>query len=152
MTDEAPVEPQGDPEAEQVQDKTDWKAEARKWEARAKQNSDAAARLAQIEEANKTDLEKAVSRAEAAEKALAEAQAESLRLNVAARHGISGENLEFLVGSTEEELEAKALKLKSLITDSKPDPFPKADPSQGPRGGGGGTTADQFAAFMSSKL
>lgn len=61
MTDEAPVEPQGDPEAEQVQDKTDWKAEARKWEARAKQNSDAAARLAQIEEANKTDLEKAVS-------------------------------------------------------------------------------------------
>src|SRR5690606_17969818 len=40
----------------------DWKAEARKWEDRAKKNSDAAQRLAEIEEASKTAEQKAAER------------------------------------------------------------------------------------------
>lgn len=154
MTDPAPVEPQGDPVANQpIEDKTDWKAEARKWEARAKENSGAAQKLADLENASKSELQKALDRAEAAEKALASTQAESLRLTVAARHGITGDALDLLNGSTEDELEAKAVKLSALLTDStKPDPFPKADPSQGVRGAGNATTADQFAAFVGDKL
>lgn len=154
MTENAPEAPQGDPEATEPQeDKTDWKAEARKWESRAKENSSAKARLDELEQASKTELQKAQERAEAAEKDRDSLRAEALRMTVAARHGISGDNLEFLVGSTEEELEAKATKLASLITDSKPDPFPKADPSQGAGSGKSkSTTADLFADFASKKF
>lgn len=53
----------------------DWKAEARKWETRsktnaekAKANADAAARLSKLEDANKSETQKLLERAEAAEK------------------------------------------------------------------------------------
>lgn len=61
--------PHGEGQQQQVpeQDATDWKAEARKWEARAKANSTAAAKLAKLEEANKTELEKATEKASASE-------------------------------------------------------------------------------------
>lgn len=49
---------------------TDWKAEARKWEKRAKANSEAAEKLAAIEEAGKTELQRMTERAEKAESAL----------------------------------------------------------------------------------
>lgn len=46
---------------------TDWKAEARKWESRAKENSAAAAELQKLKESQMTELEKAQARAQAAE-------------------------------------------------------------------------------------
>ena len=46
---------------------TDWKAEARKWEARAKENNAAAAELQKLKESQMTELEKAQARAQAAE-------------------------------------------------------------------------------------
>ena len=94
---------------------TDWKAEARKWEARAKENSTAAKRLAEIEEASKTEAQKLADRAAAAEKALAEAQADALRSKVIAKHAIPEDYHEFVVGATEDELTAKAEKVKALI-------------------------------------
>lgn len=94
---------------------TDWKAEARKWEERAKANKSAAERLAEIEEASKSEAQKLAERAEAAEKALADAQAESLRLSVIAKHSIPEDYQEFVSGSTEEELVAKAEKVMKLI-------------------------------------
>lgn len=104
---------------------TDWKAkyeetvaESRKWESRAKDNKGAAEKLAEIEEASKSEAQKLAERAEAAEKALAGAQAESLRLSVIAKHSIPEEYHEFVVGSTAEELEAKAEKVKALIGSS----------------------------------
>lgn len=51
---------------------TDWKAEARKWEKRAKENSGAADELAKLKESQMTELEKANAEAE---KAKAEADA-----------------------------------------------------------------------------
>lgn len=154
MTDNAPAEPQGTPEVEMQEDKTDWKAEARKWEARAKENSGAAQKLTELENASKSELQRAIDRAAAAEAALATAQAESLRLSIAARHGISGDHLDLLTGSSEDELEAKAQKLSALIAVSaKPDPFPKPDPSQGAGGGTGkSSNADLFAQFAAKKL
>jgi len=55
-------EPQPEPEPE-----PDWKAQARKWEARAKENATAAKRLAEIEAANQTAQEKAEAAARQAE-------------------------------------------------------------------------------------
>lgn len=109
---------EGAPEVETPAKETDWQAEARKWEARAKANKSAAeklAELAEIEESSKSEAQKLAERAEAAEKALAEAKAESLRLSVIAKHGIPEEYQEFVSGSTEEELVAKAEKVKKLI-------------------------------------
>ena len=50
-------------------DETDWKAEARKWEQRAKENKTAAERLAELESANKSEIERATEKATAAEAA-----------------------------------------------------------------------------------
>lgn len=146
MTDEAPAEPQGTPAPEPQTDATDWKAEARKWEARSKENAGAAQKLAELEEASKSELQKAIDRAAAAESALSASQAESLRLSIAARHGISGDNLDLLSGADEAELEAKATKLSALIAEQKSDPFPKADPSQGPKDKAGPTSNAQTFA------
>ena len=58
MTDDpndAPPAGQQDPPAT---DGPDWKAEARKWEQRAKENSSAAARLQELEDAQKSELQK----------------------------------------------------------------------------------------------
>jgi hypothetical protein len=103
-----PVEPVNEPEPKEV----DWKAEARKHEARAKENAakakaneTAAQRLAEIEDANKSELEKAAARAEAAEKRAAELEAKALRSDVAAEKGVPAA---LLTGSTKEELEAAA--------------------------------------------
>lgn len=115
---EAPAEavtPDANADPEAPAKETDWKAEARKWEERAKANKGAAERLAEIEEASKTEAQKLAERAEAAERALAEAQAEATRLSVIAKYAISADYHEFVVGSTEEELSAKAEKVQKLI-------------------------------------
>lgn len=70
-------QPQPDPGAGPGGDSTDWKAAARKWEERAKANSAAAKRLADLEAANQTAQEKAEARAAAAE-ARAAAAAQSI--------------------------------------------------------------------------
>lgn len=92
-----------------------WKQKAREQEKRAKENADAAKRLTELEEQNKSDVQKAIDRAEAAEKALAAKEAETLRLTVASKHGITGDYLDLLSGADEAELEAKAQKVASLI-------------------------------------
>lgn len=82
---------------------TDWKAEARKWESRAKENSAAAKRLAEIEEANKTEAQKLAERVEAAEKAAAEAQAKAMRREIALEHRLSKEDAGLLDAVTDED-------------------------------------------------
>lgn len=114
----APAPPATDPAAPPApaQEPTDWKAEARKWEERAKTNKTAAEKLAEIEEASKTETQKAIERAEKAEKALAERDAKSAlaaaRDEVAAATGVPAAALR---GSTKEELEAHAAELAPLI-------------------------------------
>jgi hypothetical protein len=74
-----------------------------------------AKKLDEIEEANKTELDKANARADAAEKERDTIRADKLRLEIASKHGITGEYLDLLSGSTEEELEATAAKVAALI-------------------------------------
>lgn len=114
---EAPVE------GEQKQE-IDWKAEARKWESRAKENlsaakanEGAAKRLAEIEEAQKTEAQKAQERLEAAEKRAAELELKAIRAEVAASKGVP---VNLLSGSTQEELEASADALLAFRGEQEP--------------------------------
>ena len=79
-----------------------------------------AARLDEIEQANKSELEKATERISAAEQARDGAVAESLRLRVAAKHGIGSEDADlFLTGSDEETLKKQAERLIARDGDRK---------------------------------
>lgn len=108
----------------------DWKAEARKWESRAKENlaaarsnETAAQRLAEIEEASKSELEKALARAEQAESRIqafeSEKQIKQWKDEVAEATGVPAAALS---GSTREEIEAHASVLKPFIQDANRGP------------------------------
>jgi hypothetical protein len=89
-TDPAAREPHGTDPADQTVSRAEYDkllAESRKWESRAKENKDAAKRLAELEDASKTDAEKlddATKRMEAAEAKLAAYEAEAQRAKDAA--------------------------------------------------------------------
>jgi len=85
-----------------------WKALARKNEQRAKENADKAKRFDEFEESQKTEQQKLLERAEAAEKALAAAEVGRIRASIAAKHGVPEA---LLTGSTEEALEEAATAL-----------------------------------------
>lgn len=76
-----------------------------------------AAEFDKAEETTKSEIQKAIERAEAAEKRLQEQSAESERLRVIAKHGIPAEFHDLIVGSGEQ-LEQVAEKVAALI--SKP--------------------------------
>jgi uncharacterized protein (DUF3084 family) len=79
-----------------------------------------AAKLDEIEQANKTELEKAQEAANAATAERDQARAEALRLKVAVKHGIAAEDAElFLTGQDEQTLEAQAARLASRVADRK---------------------------------
>lgn len=96
----------------QQQPEVDWKAEARKWEQRAKENREAAKRLAELEEANKTDAEKladATKRAEEAEKQIEVLRhAEELRTWAAEVSSETHVPASVLRGETKEEMQEHA--------------------------------------------
>lgn len=117
-------EPAGD-------DPTDWKAEARKWETRAKENSDAAARLKELEDANKTELEKLNERAAAAETRAAQLELSNTRAEVAMAKGLTASQAKRLVGATREELEADADQLLVDLGQPQGQQPPAATPPAG---------------------
>lgn len=62
-----------------------------------------ASKLDEIEQASKSELEKAVARAEQAEKERSDALTQSLRWKVAAKHGIADEDAELFLTATDED-------------------------------------------------
>ena len=91
---------------------TDWRAMSRKWEQRAKDANaklkelePVAAKAVELEEASKSELQKAQERAEAAERALADATVAAARAEVAAAKGVP---VALLSGDTRDALEASA--------------------------------------------
>lgn len=93
-------------------DVTDWEKEAKKWkelsrknETAAKANSEKAKRLDEIEEASKSELQKAQ---EENERLQAEAR-EAIREAVAQKHGVPAN---FVNGATREDMEASAKELQ----------------------------------------
>jgi hypothetical protein len=125
----------------------DWKAEARKWESRAKENSTAAAKLAEIEEAKKTNEQKLEERATAAEKLAADRSLEADRALVALDKGLTASQAKRLVGTTREELEADADELLAdLGPTTKTSGQPRSDHSQGSKLGSGSQEPAQLFA------
>lgn len=126
-----PAKPEDAPEPEPKVDEIDWKAKAREWEKRAKENKSAADKLAEIEEASKTEAQKAADRLAAAEKSAADATVALARLEVALDKGLTPSQAKRLVGNTREELEADADELLKDIGDAARPRAPKPDPTQG---------------------
>jgi len=134
-----------------AQETTDWKAEARKWEDRAKTNSSAATKLAEIDAASLTEAQKLTARADAAEAKVAkfesDAQVAAWRAEVATSTGIPADALR---GSTKDELEAHAALLAPLIAPKGPSGAvgPYVPPEGGAPRGALGDPATQFAEFI----
>ena len=100
-------------------------AESRKWEARSKANAEAAKRLAELEDASKTDAEKmadAIKRAEEAEAKVADyerrAERAGIVAEVAAEKGVDAEWLGRMSGDTREDIEANASYIASKLNGS----------------------------------
>lgn len=123
--------------------------EAAKYRTEAKANADAAKRLAEIEESQKSEAQKAADKAAALEVERDKALVEGLRFRVAAKFGISDEDAElFLTGTDEETLRKQAERLSARDEDAgRPRP-PKPDQNQGRSSAGTSSTAEQFAATV----
>lgn len=98
---EAPT-PAPEAPAQETPKETDWKAEARKWEQRAKENTTAAQRLKEIEDRDKSELQKAAEAREAAEKAAAEAKSEALSLRISTEHKLGTEDAALIAAMPDE--------------------------------------------------
>jgi len=113
---EAPAEPTAPAEPAAPAQETDWKAEARKWESRAKENSTAAQKLAEIEESKKSETQKLQEQLAQYEQRATQAERDRERLAVIAKHGIPEDYHDLVQGGDADSLAASAAKVKALIT------------------------------------
>ncbi|MFI9237816.1 hypothetical protein [Streptomyces sp. NPDC053079] len=118
----------------------------------------AAAELHQLREAEKSEVQKLMERAETAERAAEQSRAELLRAPVAQAKGLSPQQAARLVGATREELEADADDLLATFTPAPEQaaaggPLMMPDPSQGTSGQlPAGDPAQMFAAIIRNTL
>lgn len=116
-TAEPTTEPQGEDWEAKYKDAI---AHSRTWEKRAKENQRKADELDKIEEANKTELEKARSRAEKAEEQLAvatkAAERQKMLMQVSEKTGVPASLLQ---GDTVEELEGSAKAITDFATKTR---------------------------------
>lgn len=90
---------------------TDWKAQAREWEKRAKANKQAADRLAELEDAKKSAEQKAAERLAATEAELAKIRRDALRERIARKHSLPDDLAEVLSGDDEDAMTEHATRL-----------------------------------------
>lgn len=124
---------------------TDYKAEAEKWkamsrkhEATAKSNAAAAKRVQEMEDASKSDIEKAQAAVVAAEKRAENAEAKAARFEVALEKKVPSNLMKFLTGSTPEEIAASADELLEAITPADTGGTPTGKPKEALRAGAAG--------------
>ena len=134
-------------ELQSTEETTDWKAESRKWEARAKKNSAAAEELEKLKLAQMSEQEQLKARAEKAEARIAELEAEALRKATAQR--LSAEKhipIDLLLFcSTEEDMERFA---ETYSAQPQTPSAPSAPASRIQRGEGKRSNADIFSEFF----
>lgn len=122
--------------------------EAAKYRTEAKAGADARARLAEIEEANKTAEQKAAEKLADIERRATELAAKEARADIAAETGIPANILAGPTDSTPEAIKAFADLLSDFTEKSGKPRSPKPDPNQGRSGSGSASTAEQFAAAI----
>lgn len=149
--------PQGDPEALGDAGKAALAAERKRANDAEKLAREAQARITELEEKDATELEKATRRIKELEEAnqtlttdVATREKTILRLNTGIDEGLPKNLIARLQGDDEDTIKADAASLRELIPDNTPNPFPKADPSQGPKGAGKTSNADLFAQQLDS--
>lgn len=159
--DDTKPKPEGETLEEQLAaalaDAEKWKGLSRQNEERAKSNAEKAKKFDEHEEANRTELEKAQARAEAAENVIAERDAKEaaskLREEIAnekkfADHKISASALR---GSTREELEAHADELLSMFPAPAAAPSAEGQGNTGTQIGEGEMSADDVVAAATAR-
>lgn len=133
INNEAPVEePVVEPQGEKTE--IDWKAEARKWENRAKSaktDTEDANKWREYEASLKPVQERLAEELELTKQEAVAAKAALLRYEIATQRGLSGDAIKLLKGTTAEELESEAEILLSLIADQSKPKTPKPDENQG---------------------
>lgn len=139
------VEPQGETGP-------DWKAEARKWEARAKADHDAANKWREFELSQKSDYEKMADELSKYKAEAAAAELKAVRYEVATANGIPAEAMELLTGDSRETIQASAEKLAALIAAQSKSNTPRPDVNQGQPANNGSSPKDQFAAALANLL
>ena len=148
---------QGDPAALGDAGKAALVAERKRADDAEKALKEANAKLKAAEDADKTDLEKANAEIERlkGENATLTADASTkdltiLKLNTGISEGLPANLIARLQGTDEASFKADAASLLELVPDTSQSLFPKADPSQGPKGETGKTTTgQQFADAVS---
>lgn len=86
-------------------------------------------RVQEVEDANKSELERAIARAEAAEQQLAAASRKSLILEAASKHSVPADFIELITGDDAEAIEAAAEKIGELArAATQPEPAASESP------------------------
>jgi hypothetical protein len=105
------------------------RAEAAKYRTEAKANAEAAARLREIEDAQKSEAQRAQEALAEAQREAETARLEALRLRVGVSAGLPPEAISRLQGSTEDEIAADAAKLAELLKPAAPPVAGKPSPT-----------------------
>lgn len=99
-----------------------WKSKAREQEKRAKDNAEAAKRLAEIEESQKSEAQRAADALAQAEARIKAAESKALSLSIATEHQLGSEDAALLaVLPDEDSMRQLAERLASKPTTPKPD-------------------------------
>lgn len=97
-----------------------WKQKAREQEKRAKDNADAAKRLAEIEDAQKSEAQKAADALSKAEQRAVQAEARALSLTIATEHKLGTEDAALLAALPDEDsMRALAKRLAGQMGEQK---------------------------------
>lgn len=102
-----------------AEDVEKWKSLARKHEARAKENAEKAKRLDELDEANKSEIQKAQDRVTAEKKRADEAAAQLALLKAAVKHKLTEDDLELLADVPADQIEDRAARLAKRIQASE---------------------------------
>ena len=148
-TELTPAQGEAEQQPEQATPEVDWKAKAREWERRAKENKSAAEELNALKEAQKSEEQRLAERLADAEAKAHAAEMKALRAEIAQAKGVPAS---LLTGSTEEEMNSSADALLAFRGESATPRAPKPDPNQGRGGALNVSTEQMFAAFMNEQL
>lgn len=141
-TPELPVEqPQGAPEApeqqpaQDVDSLPDWarerltkaNKEAASYRTKVRELEPLARRAQEIEDANKSEVQRATERAQQLEQELNTTRRNAERFQLAAKYGIGEDHFRYIVGDTPEEREEAAVGIAQMLTAVKGNPAPRGD-------------------------
>ena len=151
-TNAEPTPAQVEVQTQQETTEVDWKAKAREWERRAKENKAAADRLTELEEAQKSAEQKAAERLAEAERRAAELEVKATRAEVSATSGIPANILAGPADHTPEGVRAFADMIAALIEERAQPRNPRPDLTQGGSGAPLALNGDGLEEALRSKL